>query len=337
MYFKQSVKVFLFFVIAPIYLFYGQIGGDNTFDFVNLNTSPKIIALGDYVLSVIDDDLNNGICNPATINYLMNNNLVLNYTNYYADVMYGNIGYSFKVSDYQLVTSMQFIDYGSFTETNDFGQEIGHFSAGEYLFSVGSSTLVLDSLFSVGANVKFGYSSLYELSSSACLLDMGIVYNFRKKNLTASLLMKNLGYQIIPYYDNNREPLPFELVLGLSSKLKYMPLRWHFTLQHIETPDLNSSHMISNQFNDNSVGYSILRHFVLGAELLLHKNVNLLFGYNNRTRFEMIIEDRKGLIGFSCGFLLKIKRFSLMYSRASHHLSGPISSFGISTNLNRFE
>ena len=105
----------------------------------------------------------------------------------------------------------------------------------------------------------------------------------------------------------------------------------------METPDLIANNVIENQLNNDNIGYHILSHIVLGAELLLHKNVNLLFGYNNRTRFEMLIEDRKGLVGFSCGFLIKINRFSLAFSRASHHLSGPINSFGISTNFKKIE
>ena len=91
----------------------------------------------------------------------------------------------------------------------------------------------------------------------------------------------------------------------------------------------------NNQLDYDSFGYDILRHVVFGAELLLHKNINFLFGYNSRERLEMIIDNRKGLVGFSCGVVFKINRFQLYYSRVSHHLSGPISSFGISTNLRK--
>ena len=76
-----------------------------------------------------------------------------------------------------------------------------------------------------------------------------------------------------------------------------------------------------------------MRHIVLGAEFLIHKNASILFGYNNRRRFEMIIEDRKALVGFSCGVSFKIKRFHFNYSRTSNHFSGPVNTFGIITNL----
>ena len=58
--------------MCSIYRLYPQIGGASTFEFLNLNTSPRIIALGGYITSVIDEDINNGIYNPALINSSMN-------------------------------------------------------------------------------------------------------------------------------------------------------------------------------------------------------------------------------------------------------------------------
>ena len=106
------------------------------------------------------------------------------------------------------------------------------------------------------------------------------------------------------------ESLPFEISLGITNRLAHVPLRWHLTLKNLETPDLSYDNYasFSNQINYNNLAYSILQHVTFGAELLIHNNINLLFGYNNRTRFEMVIEDRKGMVGFSYGFSFKIKK-----------------------------
>ena len=101
---------------------------------------------------------------------------------------------------------------------------------------------------------------------------------------------------MIPYYEGEHESLPFEILIGVSNKLAHMPLRWHLTFQHLETPDLgfeNTSNNTVFHFNNNNIASDILKHFVLGAEFLIHKNASILLGYNNRRRFEMIIEDRK--------------------------------------------
>ena len=149
-------------------------------------------------------------------------------------------------------------------------------------------------------------------------------------------MIKNLGYQVIPYYEGEHESLPFEILIGVSNKLAHMPLRWHLTFQHLEPPDLGFENTSGNtvfDLNNDNIASDILKHFVLGAEFLIHKNASILLGYNNRRRFEMIIEDRKGLVGFSAGISFRVKRFNFSYSRSSNHFSGPINTFGITTNF----
>ena len=86
----------------------------------------------------------------------------------------------------------------------------------------------------------------------------------------------------------------------------------------------------------NGFGQKILRHCIFSGEFLLTKNLNLRFGYNNRRRAEMIILDRKAMVGFSFGFSFKINRFKFDYSREFHHFSNPVNSIGISTNISSF-
>ena len=153
--------LFLFFIYTNVTLLYSQVGGEHVFEFLNLNTSPRTIALGGYQGSAIDDDLNSGIYNPAVINNLMVNKLNLNYNNYYADIFYGDIGYCFNYLNQNIISSIKFIDYGTFIETNELGVPIGEFQAGEYGFSLGSGFNVLDSVIHIGVNAKLAYSSLY--------------------------------------------------------------------------------------------------------------------------------------------------------------------------------
>ena len=336
------MRNFLFLFLFQFFTFssYAQIGGGNTFEFLNLNTSPRVIALGGYLNAVVDGDINNGIYNPSLINSMMSNKMNLNYTNYYSDIFYGDAGYCFSLRDQKIITAIKFIDYGDFTETNALGHVIGSFTAGEYVFSLGTSESILDSLLYIGMNAKCAYSSLYEVNSTAVLLDFAITYEFPKKDIVTSLIVKNVGRQITTYHENTQEPLPFEISLGISNRLKYVPLRWHLTFQHLETPNLfyiNSNNSDSIQVNNNNFGYNMLKHIVFGSELLIHKNVSILLGYNNRKRFDLAIADRRGLVGFSCGFSFRINRFHFYYSRASYHYSGPINSFGIVTNFKKID
>ena len=345
-YIYYVLKKILILILVCNYSF-SQIGGGSAFEFLNLQTSPRISALGGYGSNVFDSDLNLGLFNPALINSKMNSYLTINYINYHADINYGSVLFShdFKKNKTPILFSLTYLDYGVFDETNEFGELIGEFSANEYLFSVGFSKKIyaIDSLrfFNFGFNIKSAVSQLYLESSFALLSDISFLYSNDKKRIISSLVIRNLGYQLVPYYSKNREKLPLEIFLSVSNRLQYMPLRWTFALQHIETLDLtfdntSQSSNYLNANNQNGLGQKILRHFVFSGEFLITKNLNLRFGYNNRKRAEMIILDRKAMVGFSCGFSFKINRFKFDYSREFHHFSNPVNSIGITTNISNF-
>ena len=83
-------------------------------------------------------------------------------------------------------------------------------------------------------------------------------------------------------------------------------------------------------------GEEFMRHIVLGLEFLITKNLNFRLGYNNRNRNEMMILDRKAMVGFSYGFSFKLNRFKFNYGRSLNHFSGPVNSLGITTNISSF-
>ena len=84
----------LIFLLACT-LSYSQIGGKYTYQFLNLVTSPRQAALGGKTLTIYDQDVNQGIYNPATINAEMDNHLSLNYGSYFGEVSYGTGAYAY--------------------------------------------------------------------------------------------------------------------------------------------------------------------------------------------------------------------------------------------------
>ena len=101
--------------------------------------------------------------------------------------------------------------------------------------------------------------------------------------ITSTLMIRNLGYQIIPYYSGNRERLPLELLLSVSNRLQHMPLRWTLSFQHIEKFDLtfnNSTQSVNFLNTENSIGLGqkILRHCVFSTEFLFSWLLIVQFG-----------------------------------------------------------
>ena len=81
-------RIFIFLLLGSNSVF-GQIGGDATYQFLNLMSSPRQAALGGKTITNIDYDVSQGLYNPATINPEMDHQLALNFANYLGDISFG--------------------------------------------------------------------------------------------------------------------------------------------------------------------------------------------------------------------------------------------------------
>ena len=68
--FKKTVTL-LYLLVSVVTM--AQIGGESTYQFLNLVSSPRQAALGGKVLTNIDYDVTQALFNPATINVEMDN------------------------------------------------------------------------------------------------------------------------------------------------------------------------------------------------------------------------------------------------------------------------
>ena len=77
-------------------------------------------------------------------------------------------------------------------------------------------------------------------SSDVCSsdLDLAGTYHNQRSNTTVAAVIKNAGIQIKPYTNKNREPLPFEIQLGIAQRLKHAPFRLMLNVHHLEKWDL---------------------------------------------------------------------------------------------------
>ena len=173
-----------------------QIGGDNTYEFLNLTSSARIAALGGNVLSIKDNDINLALPNPSLITPEMHNNLSLSFVDYYTDVNYGFALYSRSFKQLgSFIAAMQFIDYGKFIYADETGEQQGEFGASEYAFNIGWGR-ALDSSFSIGANFKMIYSSLESYNSFGLAVDVAGTYYDSKNQFSISLIGRNIGPQL---------------------------------------------------------------------------------------------------------------------------------------------
>lgn len=342
-------------VLVVAFIFTGlflnaQIGGNSTYQFLNVPVSSRVGAMGGSALSIRDDDPNLTLNNPSLLTQPMSSSVTLTYLNYFADINYGYVSYIHDFKKWGTFSGgLNYIDYGKFLETDAGGNEFGNFTAGEYAFVLGWGKNI-DSLFSVGANLKPIYSNLFEYRSFGLAMDLAATYYNPKSNFGASILIKNIGTQLTTYVEGaEREPIPFEIQAGVSKKLKYVPIRLSVDLVQLQNWNLafNDSTFLTNtstklsdeekaERNKTTLLSEVFRHVVVGTEIIPSKSFSVRFGLNIKRRAELGLDDRAGLAGFSWGLGFRIKKFYFSYGSARYHLAGSSNHFTVTTNIGDF-
>lgn len=319
---------------------FGQIGGEYTYDFLNLTNSARMAALGGNQIAINDStDLNVSYNNPALLRPDMKNMLVINYVDYFASVNYGYAAYSFGTPlPGNFAVGMHYINYGNFIEALPNGQKTGAtFTAAEYALNIIWSNQY--KRFTYGINLKPILSSFETYQSIGIAADLGVSLFSKNRFTVTSLVARNIGTQITTYYDGaGMESIPFDLQFGISQKLQHAPIRFAATIQHLQKWDLakpvEDKTTATVVLIEEKFTKKFMRHLVLGVELLPSPNFTIRAGYNYQLRQELRLDEKMSTVGFSWGFGFRISRFQISYGSARYHLAGASNLISIALNLN---
>lgn len=341
-------KIILFFSIFISIAGWSQIGGQNTYQFLDLDFNSRSMALGgDFVLAN-DDDINLAVANPASITSDMNKQLSLNHAIFPSGINYGQIVYGKGMNDLGTFTGhLRYVTYGSMKRFDEFGVEQGTFTAGDYALGVGYSKKLND-YFSIGGNFNLIFSHLESYSSFGIGADISAQFYDPKSNVTAVVIARNIGYQIKGYTPNNHESLPTELLAGISYKFHHAPFRLSLMTHDLTKWDLSYNIPGAVETYDALTGDTIpvptakfveklFRHVNFGIEILPSDNFAIRIGYNFNRRLDLGVENRMGISGFSGGVGFKIKKFEFDYGISFYSSAGISNIFTITTNLNEFQ
>lgn len=322
---KRFLNIILF--TAFISEVYSQTGGDSIYEFLNLTQSGLVSSLGGTNVSLNCNSLNLAYNNPALLTQQTAGSLALNYSNYIAGINYGLAMYSESFREAgNFAAGVTYLNYGSFIESDASGVVTGSFSASEYAFSIIWSWQP-DSMFSVGMNMKPILSHLEKYTSFGIAFDFGISWHNGSNLLSAGLVIRNAGFQVTKYAGESRQNLPFEIQAGASAMLAHAPLRFSLTVRHIEKFDLtweyDQSTSSPNPANNPSKFLeNLLRHLIIGAEMIPHKNFYFSAGYNLQRRKELQTGPDLSAAGLSWGFGVNTSVMSIEYGRAVYHPGG---------------
>ncbi|MBN3034073.1 MAG: type IX secretion system protein PorQ [Bacteroidales bacterium] len=339
-----SGRIALFFLLAFPGITLGQVGGDHIYQFLSLTASPRVASMGGDFLAILDRDISLALANPSLISPDMHNQLGVQFVDYFADINYGVASYSrtFPKTG-SFVASMQYIDYGKFDLATETGERSGTFYAGESALYLGWGRS-LDSSFSIGSSLKLIYSSLESYTSFGLAVDVAGSYHNARRDFTVSFIASDIGRQMKAYSASNIEPLPFQLRIGLSKKLKHLPFRYSVLYCHLEKwkidfddpADRNLDAITGEEVKRKGfekTADNLMRHIVLGGELILSKNFSVRAGYNYMHRQELKLKSKLSTVGFSWGFGFRVSRFHFSYARSSYHLAGSPNYISVITDL----
>jgi hypothetical protein len=323
-----------------------QTGGHRVYSFLDLPSSARLTASGSSMIAIVDHDVSLAYHNPALLNPMMHNRISAATAAYYAGVNFGYFGYARDIRNVVMLHGgIQYVAMGSFTGADVTGVETGQFSANDIALTAGVSR-AYQQKYNYGVNIKLIASSYEKYNSFGMSTDWAAAYHDSARQLAATLLLKNIGFQFKPYIEGNREPLPFEIQLGFSKRLKHLPFRIGVIAHNLQRFNMRYEDDSGQKvvFGDTLQGEkksavffdNVARHFIVHGEFYFGKALTMAFGYNHHRRREMAVESKRGLTGFSVGVGVNIKMFSLWYSRGRYHIAGVSNHFTIALDVNRF-
>ena len=327
-----------------------QLGGQHVYEFLSLPSSGRVTALGGSVISILDDDISLANHNPASLNPLMHNRINFSHNIHFADISNGYVSYARHLSKWGITThaAINYISYGEFIAADDRDVVNGTFKAGETAIVFGASKRVNERII-LGANLKTVFSSFENYNSTGMAADLGLNYVGADSSFVFSIVANNIGGELSSYTENYRGSAPFNLQIGITKRLKYLPFRIGIIADNLhrwnvryDDPDrvveTNLFGETEEQSEISERADNLFRHLIFSGEFLLGKrgNLRLRIAYRHIRSQELAVEGFRSLAGFSGGFGIKVSKFRLDYGVGYHHLAGATNHITISTGLNEF-
>jgi hypothetical protein len=322
-----------------------QIGGRNSYEFLNLSANPRTMALGGINTSLGQADANMFLNNPAALDTNMAGWASLNYSSFFGNIPHFLLSYAhdFGGNIGTLGAGLQYIRYGNIQETDEAGNVIGEFVAADYALTLGKTWQ--SGNFRLGSNLKLIASNIASYSAFAIATDLGGTFKHPEKDLQIGLMLANVGFSLKNYFSGQKLRLPFDARLGISFKPRYMPVRFSVTAHHLQRWDIayndpataTTFDPFTGQTQTRKISFAdkLFRHFIFGSEILIHKNFHLRFGYNHLRNRELRFSDATTLAGFSGGLAFRVKGYEIAYTRAGFAAGGR-SFLVLSKNINDF-
>ncbi len=321
------------------------LGGNTVFNFLKLPNTPQLSALGGVNVSQTSNDVGLAFNNPSLLKPQMHSQLNAVFNGYYAGISsyHLSLGYHHQKLNTNFLWGLNFFNYGSTTETDAAGNVLGKFHPIDWVMQVSGSRSYLEK-WNYGATLKFINSDYGQYNSNGVAVDVGLLYRDTIKLFSASLLVKNMGFQLKKYDGTDPGDLPFDLEIGATKRLEKAPFSFSFTAHHLHHFDIsyndtmfNNSNGFANEKDGKFTFDKLFRHVVIATTVYLGDKVEVTAGYNHLRRQELKIgKGGNGLNGFSMGAALILDKLQVRYARTNYQNNTAYNQFGLNLTLNKY-
>ncbi len=247
--------------------------------------------------------------NPAASAFIKNRGANASFANFWGLFNYGFAGYYHTFNDNNTAAiGFSMVSYGSdFVRTDDIGNEIGKFAAGDLSMIVNYARKIGKNI-AIGISAKPLYSSADTFSAIGLCADVGGIMKMERDKARIGFVVSNIG-KMISSYGDEKYPLPLTAKLGGSYILPGFP--GTFGAQ-IET------------------GYDIDFLARAGIELDFLKPVFLRVGYALKPHAKEDPSDMEKLNGLSAGMGFDYRFISFNYALQHYGVLGMVHKFDLS-------
>ena len=322
------------------------LGGSSVFNFLKLPNTPQLTGLGGVNVSQTSNDVGMAFFNPALLTPLMHTQMNAVFNNFYAGINTYHLSFGYHSSELNtnFLLGLHYFNYGNIRETDASGNILGSLHPTDWVMQVSASRSYLQK-WNYGFALKFMNSNYGQYRSNGVAADASVLFHDSVKLFSASILAKNMGFQLKKYEDGNADDLPFDVIAGVSKRLAHAPFGFSITAHHLQQFDIRYNDTTFNHDNDfgptnNNKKFSfdkIFRHFVIASQIYIGDYLEVSLAYNHLRRQELNIDKSgNGLNGFSVAVGALFNKIQIRYARAYYQNNTSYNQFGVNIQLNKY-
>lgn len=198
--------------------------GTSVFSFLKINAGARAVGMGGAFTGLADDE-NSLYYNPAGIATMERDGIILGYHNYFAGLQSGTVGAIRIYGKHHIGAYINYLNYGTFVQTDNLGNIEGEFGGGDLLFGLTYARRYNDYLF-FGMTGKIIYEKIQDYSATGLAIDLGVKYRGDRDRWSAGIMLQNLGVQLSNFTSADKESLPTTLRVGGGIRPRGLPMQF---------------------------------------------------------------------------------------------------------------